>query len=395
MKKATLQQTKIHNKRLVLRIIYDREKISRADVARITGLTRATVSSSVRELIDEGYVIEKELGASKGGKPPILLSFEKNNKFIIGVDLGESEFKGALVNLRGEIIERAYMPNHSESENSALEIIYKLIDSLIERSHRDILGIGIGTPGIIDSERGFVHHAVNLNWRGVALGDLLKFRYKRPVYIANDSQVAALGEFTFGKNKNLDNLVVLIVSRGIGAGIVINRKLYCGEEFGAGELGHMKVVENGKLCRCGNYGCLETVASLQAILDKAKEMVMNGRNLFLKSLVSSSKDVDINMLLKAYKSGDISVKSLITEAGRYLGLAVANLVSILNIRKIVVAGSAIPFGEDLLNPLREEIKKSSLQWISEKTSVEITSLGSDIVILGSASLVASKELWLT
>jgi N-acetylglucosamine repressor len=395
MKKATRQQTKAHNTRLILKTIYDEGEISRADIARLTSLTRTTVSDAVAELIQQdGLVAEVGLGPSVGGKPPILLSVVDDARHLIGIDLAENEFRGAVINLRGKIKHRLSLPIHDRDGDSALALVYDLTDELVAVADSPILGIGIGTPGLMDARRGVVRNAVNLDWRDLPLGDLLEERYELPVYIANDSQVAALAEFTFGDSKDVSNLIVIKVSRGTGAGIVLNRQLYYGDGFGAGEIGHVAVVEDGELCRCGHYGCLETVTSSRAIVRRAQAIAKNDPHSTLHQFVATPEEINIDIVLQAFEAGDEALQQVIAEAGHYLGIAVANLVGALNVQRIVIAGSVARFGQALLEPIRQEMRQCSLAALASETHVEITSLGPDIVILGAAALLLTYELGL-
>ncbi len=394
MKKATRQQTRAHNIRLIIKTIYSKKEISRADIARLTGLTRATVSAAVAELINDRLVTEVGFGPSGGGKPPILLSMADNSRYLIGIDFADIEFRGALVNLRGEIRHRYSLPIDGRNGDNALDLVYELIDKLVSLADSPILGIGIGTPGLIDAQRGVVRNAVNLNWHDLFLRDLLEERYEFPVYIANDSQVAALAEFTFGESKNISNLIVIKIGRGIGAGIILNRELYFGENFGAGELGHVVIVEDGKPCQCGHYGCLETVTSSQAIVKRAQDIAKNNARSALYQFFAKPEEIDIEAVSKALMNGDEELHEIIDEAGRYLGMAVANLVGILNIQYIVIAGSAAIFGQTLLDPIRREVNRRSLAALADETNIEISSLGPDIVILGAAALLLNHELGL-
>ena len=394
MKKATRQQTKAHNTRLILKTIYDEGEVSRADIARLTGLTRTTVSDAVAELIEDGLVTEVGLGPSAGGKPPTLLSIVDDSRYLLGIDLAESEFRGAVTNLRGEIKHRLSLPIHDRDGDAALALVYDLIDDLVAVADSPILGIGIGTPGLMDARRGVVRNAVNLDWHDLPLGDLLEERYELPVYIANDSQVAALAEFTFGDSKDVSNLIVIKVGRGTGAGIVLNRQLYYGDGFGAGEIGHVAVLENGELCRCGHYGCLETVTSSQAIVRHAQAIAKNDPHSTLHRLVATPEEINTDIVLQAFEVGDEALRQVIAEVGHHLGIAVANLVGALNVERIVIAGSVARFGQALLEPIVREVRRRSLAALADETCIEITSLGSDIVILGAAALLLTRELGL-
>jgi glucokinase-like ROK family protein len=274
----------------------------------------------------------------------------------------------------------------------ALELAYRLVDALIAATTRPLLGIGIGTPGLMDPQHGLVRRAVNLGWRDLPLRDLLAKRYNLPVYIANDSQVAALAEYTFGRTSPTPHLIVVKVGRGIGAGIVINGQLYWGDGFGAGEIGHVQVVEGGECCGCGHFGCLETVASSRAIIRKAQAIARSNPSSVLHQFAPSPGAITTEAILQAAEAGDEALRAVITEVGHYLGIAVANLVGALNIQNIVIAGSVARFGEALLEPIREEMKRRSMEMLATDTCVETSQLGQDIVIQGAAALLLANEL---
>ncbi len=396
MKKATRQQTKSHNQRLVLKTIYHQGKVSRADIARLTRLTRTTVSSLVTEIMADGLVEEVGYEPSTGGKPATLLSVIDDSRHLIGIDLGNSEFRGALLDLRGRIKSRFNLPVNNQHGAAALELAYQLIDELVAAATSSLVGIGLGTPGLIDAERGVVRQAVNLDWRELPLRNLLTARYNVPVYIANDSQVAALGEYIFGQSPDdsYNNLVVVKVGRGIGAGIVINGHLFHGDGFGAGEIGHVRAVENGELCRCGHYGCLETMVSSQAIIKRARLIAQNDPHSTLHQFAPHPDAITTDVLLQAFATGDPALQAIIAEVGYYLGIAVANLVGTLNIRRIVIAGTIAQFGQALLQPIQREIQQRSMEILANETHLESSQLGRDIVIQGAAALLLTQELGL-
>lgn len=392
--KANHKTTRAHNKRLILKTIYNAGEISRADVARETGLTRATVSDTVAELMEEGLVKEVRVGKSTGGKPPTLLSVVENSRYLIGIDLADSEFCGAGLNLRGKIRNRFKIPVKDSDGEKALSLLYQLIEKLIESADSPILGIGIGTPGLIDPERGIVKNAVNLDWHDLPLKEILEKKYNLPVYIANDCQVAALAESTFGENNGVKNLIVIKVGKGTGAGIVINGKIYYGDGFGAGEIGHVKVIDDGDICRCGNSGCLETLTSTRAILKSAKVIFQQDKNSLLHNFTKNSDEIDMETIFKAFEAGDKEIHKLISIVGHYLGIVIANLVGSLNIQNIVIAGVLSRFGSALIKPMEEEIKRRSLKALASVTRITVSKLGSEIVILGAGALLLANQLGL-
>ena len=392
MKKATRQQTKTHNQKLVLKTIYQQGQVSRADIARLTHLTRTTVSNLVAEIIDDGLVEEVGLEPSTGGKPATLLSVVDDSRHLIGIDLANSEFRGGILDLRGRVKHRFNLPVNDRNGEAALDLAYELVDELVWSVTSPLLGIGIGTPGLIDARRGVVRQAVNLDWQELRLRDLLESRYNVPVYIANDSQVAALGEYTFGQNSDTSNLVVVKVGRGIGAGIVINGHLYYGDGFGAGEIGHVMVTEDGELCRCGHFGCLETIVSSQAIIKQAQAIASNDSDSVLNQMADCPGAITTETVLKAVEAGDPALREVVDRAGYYLSIAVANLVGVLNIQRVVIAGSVARLGQPLLEPIRREFKQRSMEMLANETRIELSRLEQDIVIQGAAALLLTQEL---
>ncbi len=395
MEKATREQTKNHNTRLVLKTVYQQGDASRADIARITNLTRTTVSSIVAELIDSGLLVETGMGESEpaGGKPPILLKVQENSRQLICLDLNAYPFSGAVVNLRGQIVERARADTDDPAltGEKALQAVYDLVDRLAKCAQAPLIGIGIGVPGLTDSAGGMVHKSVRLGWEDLPLGSLLAKMHHLPVYLLNDSHAAALAEYTFGELRGSANLILVRISRGIGAGILLSGRLHFGDSYGAGEIGHLTVVEGGRACSCGNYGCLETVASPEAIIQSVRELAeydpeaYNGLH---------GAEIDWDFILHRFGEGDETITALIQEGGRYLGVAVANLVSILNVHRIAISGQTVEFDQIFLDAVRAEVRRRSLPLMSTEMQIVNSLLGPDIVILGVSAQILAKEMGL-
>jgi glucokinase-like ROK family protein len=393
MIKATRQHTKTLNSQLVLKLIYDRAKISRADIARETQLTRTTVSQVVSQLMGQGLVEEVGYGESAGGKSPILLSVVNNRYHLIGIDLASHEFRGAVVNLRGEIIRAVAFPISGRSGEAALTLVYKLIDTLLASSDRPVLGLGLGTPGLIDTEQGIVRQAVNLDWQDLPLSQLLNARYHLPVYLVNDSQAAALAEFIFGGWQNNRDLVVIKVDQGIGAGLVLDGQLFVGDGSSAGEIGHMMVVENDLPCRCGHTGCLETVASAGAIIRRAQALARASTQSRLSLLAPEA--ITLEALGAALEANDPVARQVTAEAGLYLGRAVAALVSTLNPRQVLLIGSITTLGVPLLKIIQQETRRQALAILAQATKIQFGHFGLDVVILGASAQLLTHELGLS
>ncbi len=392
--KATHAQTRQHNHRLVLRTVYDFGPISRADVARSTGLTRTTVSDVVGDLLGDGMVEEVGRGPSSGGKAPILLSLVGDARHVIGLDLGEGTFAGALVNLRGDIRRVVELPVDGRNGEGALAIVFRLVDELIAEAASPPLGIGVGTPGLVDTRTGTIRWAVNLDWQDLPLGGLLSERYGLPVNVANDSQAAALAEYTFGADgRRLPNLITIKVGRGIGAGLVLNGSLFQGDGFGAGEIGHVAVVDDGAACRCGRFGCLETVASSPAIAARAAVLAAElGTPLAAQA---ADGELAFDEVIRAFDAGDPAARTAALEAARYLGQAIAALIGALNIGRIVLDGPVTAFGDDWLETIADEARRRSLGLLSRDTEIAFGRLAPNVVVLGASALLITRELGLS
>jgi N-acetylglucosamine repressor len=395
LKKATRQHTRDHNTRLVLQAIYDSGEISRADLARFTHLTRTTISEVVSGLIDQGLVEEVGQGPAGVGRTPTLLSVVEDSRHIVAVNIAATELQGAVVNMQSGIRHRARLPFAGQDGDAVLAQLYPFIDGLVDAASSPLLGIGISSPGLIDTTNGIVWQAVTFGWQNLPLRSLVQTRYNLPVYVANDSHTVALAEYMFGRSQHATNLVAIKVGYGIGAGIVLNGQLFAGDEYGAGELGHMVVEENGLPCKCGNAGCLETVASIPAIIHRAQLLAQHDQTSLLHRFAADRAAITLDTVLQAFLAGDQAVQQMIAAIGRYLGISVANLVALLGVRHVVITGRIAPFGQILCNAIRHEVSRRVLPALAQATEIEIVAQGPDTVLLGAAALLLTNELGLT
>ncbi len=393
MQKATPKRARLHNTRLVLKTIYSNAPISRAEVARVTNLTPPTISDVVANLIISGLVEEVGLAPSSSGRRAILLQVVDDSRQLVGIDLSRQDFRGALANLRGQIKYRVNLPRQGRDGDAALALVYDLVDALVGAASSPLLGIGIGAPGLVDASNGVLQQSVNLNWKYIPLGNLLRKRYNLQVYMANDCQVAALAVHTFGNRREDDlPLVVINVGWGVGAGIIINGQLLHGSPVGAGEIGHVTVVENGEQCACGNYGCLETIASSRSIIRRVSAIVESNPRSSLREYVGDSVQINMDSIFHAFEAGNEVVRQVIYEAGQALGIAAANLVGVLGSCRILLRGSVARFGQFLLDPMQEEMDRRTLHSLARVSELGVANVGSDIVIQGASALILHHEL---
>jgi N-acetylglucosamine repressor len=379
--KATHQQTRVHNERLVVRTVYDLGPISRADVARQTGLTRTTVSDVVTGLIDGGVVREIGRGQSTGGKAPILLEVDQEARLVVGLDLGEERFAGSVVNLRGEIRRTVELPVAGRDGDDAVQLVYVLLDRLLDGIAAPLLGIGIGTPGLVDSRTGTIRRAVNLDWRDLPLGAIIAERFGVPVNVANDSQAAALAEYTYAGESRVPNLIAIRVGRGVGAGLILRGALFQGDGSGAGEIGHTVVADGGVLCRCGRTGCLETVAGMRAIEAAAAE--------------ATGRPTELDAVRLAMDRGERWALDIAEAAGAALGRAIAALTGALDIQRIVLLGPVTALGDPWLAAVRREAGSRALALLADDVDIAIGEPTTNVVIRGASALLVARELGLS
>lgn len=414
--KATHQQTRAINAALVLRALYEHSPISRAEVARMTELTRTTVGDVVGELIADGLAREVGRGPSTGGKAPILVELVEDARFVVGLDLGEFVFRGALVDLRGRVRETAERKVEGLDGDAALAVVHDLIDELVgrlpggQRGRADrLLGIGVGTPGIVDAATGTIRWAVNLDWQDLPLGEILRDRYEVPVQVANDSRAAALAIQLFDRSVSEDerarpNLVAITVGRGIGAGVVLAGELFHGDGFGAGEIGHTTVEVDGAECRCGRFGCLETVASSRAILRRATELALERPESELGRRLAERGELRLDDLAAILASGASDAtgardaedaRRIVVSAGRYLGQVIAGIIGVLDVERIALHGSVATLGAPWLEAVRDEASRRSLRLLANDVRIDLAPQLGDLVVMGASALLLTAELGLT
>jgi predicted NBD/HSP70 family sugar kinase len=219
----------------------------------------------------------------------------------------------------------------------------------------------------------------------------LQERYKLPVYVANDSQLAALAQYMFGDQEYDGNLVVIKTGHGIGAGVVLNGHIFQGDGFGAGEVGHIVVVDDGVQCRCGNYGCLETVVSTPAVCRRALDLARTHRESLLNQADVPPGEMPIEAVVRAFQAGDATAQQVVRDLGRYLGIAASQLVGTLNVRHIALVGDLTLFGEPLAAAIRAEMLRRALPQLAQGTEVALLDESPDVVILGAAALLLARD----
>ncbi len=380
------------NTSTILQIVRERGPVSRADISKITGLNPATVSSNILNLIELGVVKEVGIGESSGGRKPTLLELNAGAFYVIGVDMGTTQVNTAVADMEGRIRHKTAMPFLGAfTPDEVLGVIKRSVHQVIERSGVDkgkILGIGMGIHGLVDSERGVSLFAPAFQWENVPVKDIFADEFSLPVTIDNDVRAMALGEKWFGSASDVSHFIVLNIGTGIGSGIYVNGELLRGAHFGAGEIGHISVVEQGEPCFCGKNGCLSTVASGPAMERRAREAIAGGEPSLITGLVQGDiSKITGEIIYAAAVKGDALARRILDETGRYIGHAVSILVNVLNPEKILIGGGVAGGGEFLFRGMREIIAAKSMKNNIEKLTVGPTGLGGDCGMVGAAALI--------
>lgn len=387
--KATHRQTRRSNLGLVLRTVYESGPLSRADVARTTGLTRTTVSELIEGLIGDGLVAEVGTGPSTGGKAPILLRVPPDARQLVGVDVDRDRMRGAVIDLHGDVYARESRDLRGRDGEAALQELEALVTALAKSAARPLVGVGIGTPGLIEQPAGRVRWAVGLAWHDIPVGERLAALTGLPTVVVNDSQASAMAEWVFGDHAGSTAMVVVKVGIGIGAGIVIGGRVYTGDDSGAGEIGHTRVTDDGPGCRCGSSGCLETVASLRAVLERARQHADDP-----PGSVLAGTPVTFETLLAAFHAGDRLARRIVLEAAAPLGRVLAAMIGTLGVRDLVLIGPMTEFGPAWLEAVRSEARRSALPLLVERSHIHFGRTGDDAVVLGAAAMLMTSELGL-
>lgn len=396
MKTADQLLVKQINKILVLNTIHKERPVSRAEVAKLTGLNKSTVSALVEELLAEGLILEIGIGESQGGRKPINLSINRDFGSVIGIDLGVNYILSILTNFAGEIIweKRIVISKKADSPLQKVRELFGLIRETIKqapKSVRGIIGMGVGAPGMVNYDQGYILSAPNLLWENIKLKDILEKEFDIPVLVDNEANAGAIGEKWFGLGRKTSELVYISAGIGIGAGIVINNELYRGASGLAGEVGHMTIDIHGTKCTCGNIGCWEEYASEKALLRYIKENASNySESILVANDTSGIENMNIFQIVEAAHQGDRLAVAGLKNIGHYLGIGVANLINAFN-PECVVVGNVLPLaGDILMKELRVEVARRSFSYKYSHVKIMPSELALKACALGAVALVISK-----
>lgn len=387
------------NKSFVLSAINSKDSISRIEIAKATNLSVATVTNLVIELLKEKIIIETGYQESTGGRRSGLLKINSNNLFIIGVELGETEIIILLLNFKFKQIGLKKIPL-DESENKPdkiITIVNNSIRSLISSynvSIEKVLGVGIGVPGLVDSDHGVSIFAPNWGWHDVHIKENIKQSLGIPTFIDNGANVMALGEKWAGAANGINNVIALIIGTGLGAGILVNGEVCRGVSESAGEWGHIIIDVNGPKCSCNNRGCLEAYAGVSAIARRTEEILLSSeRDSILRQFGKLKPNKVVQKVIEAALKNDSIAIQILEETGKYLGIGIANLINLFNPEIVILGGWVeIEAGKILLPIIRSTVEEYALKLPFSSAKIVISELADQAIVIGAATLVLTDFL---
>jgi predicted NBD/HSP70 family sugar kinase len=391
MKAANRELTKAINQFNILNTIRKAGLISRVEIAKLTGQSRAAVTNITADLIQEKMIFEKETKASTSrGRRRVLLALNPDAAFVVGVKLSAFQVSFAVTNLQADILSSLIMPVRISKR--PVEFVADLIEEGIRHcvaearlTMEKISGIGIGVPGFVDSEKGVTYWSPLYRRGNKTLRHLIEARCKIKTYIENDANTVTLAQQWFGEGKEVDNFLVVTVEHGVGMGIVVNGQIYRGVKGIGAEFGHLVIRPGGAPCRCGKRGCIEAYVADYCILERAVEACKAGEWKY-----NSTSSLTIEEVTDIAKRGEPALKKIFKNAGEILGLGIAGLVQIFNPEKIIVAGEGVRAGELLFTPMQNKIKTHSSPEMYETLKIVIQRWKDTDWARGAASLVLQE-----
>ena len=384
---GSLESLRTRNRLRVLATVQERGAVSRAGIIRTTGLSRTTVSSLVAELLSEGVLSERAERAEPsapspgGGRPATLLALNPDGGGVLGVHLGHDGVRVVLANLSGDVLgerQREIDVDHLPADSLAY-VAEAALDLVAGSGHaRDrVIGMGVAVSAPVQ----LVSHALRTpsmlrDWTDIDIAAQLRDRVGVPVHVGNDANLGAMAEWTFGVGRGADDLIYLMLSDGVGAGLILNGRPYEGAAGAAGELGHVTVVDGGYVCRCGNRGCLETVVGTRALVGALAH--------------SRGPDTTLADVVALAVAGDPGCLRVIVDAGRTIGRALSGVCAVLDPKLVVVGGRVAAVGPPLLDGVREVLDRRLPQAISQGVVVTTGRLGDRAEVLGAVALATRR-----
>jgi predicted NBD/HSP70 family sugar kinase len=393
---SNINLVKSHNTQAILLSVLHDGPISRVELAEKLSLSNTTITNLISELLDLGIVVEEHVEVPENqrrvGRPRRMLRLVPSARYAVGVHIGVGIFRVAITNLIAEIIYNEIATfDLTSPPDTVIKDIIRLIDVVIRKSKIDrerVIGVGVGASGLVSCEEGIIVRAPRLGWESVPVQQFMEAQLDLPVCVDNNVRTMALAEAIFGDGRGVGILAFVYGRIGVGAGIVVNGQVFRGSGAGAGEIGHTTIIpRGGETCTCGNTGCLETLLSEPVWIRNAEAIAVSHPDSLLASYLKRDDDRSpIELILAAATDGDILAKRFIEDRSCYLGIALANLVNVLN-PELIILGGMFAQGSDLILPIAEaKMRQAAFAGLGENVRLAATSFGWRAGVIGAAAL---------
>lgn len=381
------------NRSLVFNIVKNARSVSRPQLARKTGLSRATIAVLADELLETGLVQEIGLDNSTGGRPPVLLEFRPDAALAIGACLQEYDWLLVLTDLDARIQRRAKVHIPDSTPAAAVASLATGIHQLLCDVDREkvLPAVGLGTPGLVDIHSGIIKLAADRNWRDIPFKDMVEDKLGRRCFMANRSKVGALAEFWHGARKGVKNLIYVSVGTGVAAGIILQGKLYVGSNSSAGELGHLTIEPDGPICPCGNRGCLQQLVSEEAITALARERLRRDSTSVLQEVAGHHPElITVQDVFRAAELKDQVALDTLEVVAEYLAIALAGFINLFNPEIILLGGPVGQASDVLVELIREKVRHRAMAYPLSVVQIVKSSLGIEAGAIGASVLVLQQ-----
>ncbi|MDI3516083.1 MAG: hypothetical protein PWP09_149 [Thermotogota bacterium] len=391
--KLTKDILKDHNEKIVLRTIRQLGEASRTTISRITGLSTAAVTNITSRLLEADLIKENRHGKSRGGRRPILLGINEKHSWAVGVKIGYLYLYFVVTDLLGTPVLERKVALDSAAPSEVVEKIVEFVDTVAkipEYSDRKFLGIGVAVSGSVDSERGIVKSSYILGWRNVPIGSMLEKKIEAPVLVYNDVDSFAVTHYTIGRAKDYRNCIFITVGSGVGGAMILEGKLYTGKG-GAGEVGHVTVVHDGRKCSCGSRGCLEAEISFNAMVDRIQRKTsMDPLRVHFRA---TTEDEAIRYIHEAMRVDQATVTSVFDEVGTLLGIAIKNVINIFAPDYLLIGGEALAFKEFFLEKAVSVARKNAFGDLGDDVVIDVDDMGEVAWVQGVVLNLIEREVF--
>lgn len=361
------------------------KSVSRTDIAEELGLTRAGVTIIINDLIDNGIILETESRTTPSGRPPVVLEINPEAGRVAAVDMGASHLSVAVGDYSAHILEETEQPFCiADGPERCLEEANQAMKALLDKmglEFKDLSAVGLSVPGPVVADAGMVMSPpIMPGWDRYPIRATQEELWKIPVTLNNDADLGAVGEWAFGAGRGEQNLAFIKVGSGIGAGLIINRQIFRGTTGSAGEIGHLTIEPDGPRCTCGNYGCLEAFAGGRAIEIRAQKLVESGRRTLLAD--PNLKSISVRDVVEAARKGDLIAQDILYQAGKYIGIAIAGLINLINPSVVIIGGGVAEAGDLINAPIRKMVHERSLRASEHAVRITTAMLGRRSTLIG-------------